>query len=130
MLKFLIAALGIGLILGAGGPDAHGQQATEIYIPIGRSPGLSGKITFIGRIETVSPGDRSFSVIGPSGTASAVVTSRTKIWLDRSELRLSNTTGAFADLRTGLTVEIKYEGSERKSQGAAEWIKVRVEASS
>ena len=130
MLRFLIAALGIGLILGAGGLYAHGQQATEIYIPIGQSPGLSGKITFIGRIETINPGDRSLRVVGPSGTASAVVTDRTKIWLDRGKLRLSNTTGGFADLRRGLMVEIKYEGSERKSQGAAEWIKVQVEASS
>ena len=53
------------------------------------------------------------------------MTSRTQIWLDRSKLRLSNQKGTLADLRKGLTVEVKYANGE-KEKGVAEWIKVEL----
>jgi hypothetical protein len=40
-LAFMVAALGSAL-------DASGQQATEMFIPIGQSPGLSNTSTLIG----------------------------------------------------------------------------------
>ncbi len=45
----VLATLAVLLLAGT----AHAQQATEIYIPIGKSPGLSGKTTVIGTIENV-----------------------------------------------------------------------------
>ncbi|MDZ7343585.1 MAG: hypothetical protein ONA90_03630, partial [candidate division KSB1 bacterium] len=32
----------------------YGQKSTEIFIPVGKSPGLSGKYTVIGKIEAVN----------------------------------------------------------------------------
>ncbi len=127
MLKVLMAVLAVTVLLWGGAPYAHGQQATEIYIPVGQSPGVSGKISVIGKVESVDAGDRSISVAGPAGTWKAKITDRTKVWLDRSRLKLSNLTGSFADLRRGQVVEVKYEGTERKSEAPCEWIKVQVE---
>ncbi len=104
-------------------PEALGQRAAERYIPIGKSPGLSGKYTYMGRIGTVDAKGRTVG-----GKAwSATVTERTRIWVDRSKLGRSNTTGAFADLKAGAVVEVKYVGRERgKSSGPADWIKVEI----
>ena len=125
MAKALLSVIGISILLWGGLPDAHGQKATEMFIPVGQSPGLSGRYTVIGRVETVNAKDRTVTIIGSSGTRTASMTSRTQIWLDRSKLRLSNQKGTLADLRKGLTVEVKYANGE-KEKGVAEWIKVEL----
>lgn len=124
MLKCLMGMIGIGVLLWVGTPYAHGQKSAEIYIPLGQSPGLSAKVTIIGKIEAVNTRDRTIAIVGPSGRAGAKITEGTKIWLDRSKLRLTNQTGSFADLKQGLSVEVKYKDDERRGEGAAEWIKV------
>lgn len=126
MLKFAMGAVVIAVMLWTGMPYAHGQKATEMFIPLGQSPGLSHKVTIVGTIENIDSGKRTVDISGSSGTWSTQVTKRTRIWLDKSKLRLPNQDGTFADLRKGQLVEVKYEGSERKSQGPAEWIKVQV----
>ncbi|MCI0372108.1 MAG: hypothetical protein L0214_12240 [candidate division NC10 bacterium] len=125
MAKVLLSVIGISILLWGGLPDAHGQKATEMFIPVGQSPGLSGRYTVIGRVETVNAKDRTVTIVGSSGTRTASMTSRTQIWLDRSKLRLSNQKGTLADLRKGLTVEVKYVNGE-KEKGVAEWIKVEL----
>jgi len=112
--------LSLGALLA---PHALGQRAAECYIPIGKSPGLSGKCTCMGRIGTVDANGRAIG-----GKAwSATVTDRTRIWLDRSKLGRSNTTGTVADLKPGAVVEVKYVGTARgTSSGPAEWVKVEV----
>ncbi len=122
---FLAGALIGGMLWGAT-PLAYSQQETEIYIPIGQSPGLSGKVTMIGTVEAIDPQARSINVTGPAGTWRAVITDRTKIWLDKSKQRLSNQAGSFSDLRKGVLVEVKYMEGERKDRGPADWIKVQV----
>lgn len=126
MWKALVGVAVIGVLLWGAAPYAHGQQATEMYLPLGQSPGLSGKVTIIGTVETINAQNRTIAIAGSSGTWSAEITERTKIWLDRSKTRLPNQAGTFADLGKGLTVEVKFEGSERKSQGPADWIKVQL----
>ncbi len=126
MRRFLIGVVAIGVLLWGGTPYAHGQKATEMFVPLGQSPGLSGKVTIIGSIETISARNRTIVVTGSAGSWSVQVTKRTQIWLDRSTLRLSSQNGTFADLRKGRLVEVKYEGSKRKSKGPAEWIKVEI----
>lgn len=125
MLKVLMAVIGIAVLLWGSAPSAHGQRATEIYIPVGQSPGVSGKYTMIGKIETINAQGRIVTIAGPSGTYTATITSRTKIWVDRSKLRLPNQKGTFSDLQKGLTVEIKYEDPKQMGKGAAEWVKVQ-----
>jgi len=127
MLKVLMTVIGIAVLLWGSAPSAHGQRATEMYIPVGQSPGLSGKNTMIGKIETTNAQGRIVTIAGSSGIYTATITSRTKIWLDRSKLRLANQKGTFADLQKGQTVEIRYEGSEQMGRGAAEWVKVQLD---
>jgi hypothetical protein len=125
MLKGVMGVVAIGVLLLGGTLYAYGQKATEMFIPIGQSPGLSNKISIIGTIETIDPRAQTIVVTGSSGSWSATITDRTKIWLDKSKLRLPNQRGTFTDLRKGLLAEVKYEEVGEK-RGPAEWIKVQI----
>jgi hypothetical protein len=118
--------LGLAIVIVALGStlDAFGQEATEIYIPIGQSPGLSNKTSLIGTLESVDPGKRMVTVSGPSGTRTVGITDQTQIWLDRSPQKLPNQKGAIGDLQQGRNVEIKLRKGEPKA--VAEWIKVQI----
>ena len=125
MLKVMMGLVAIGVLLLGGTPTAYGQKATEMFIPVGQSPGLSNKISIIGTIETIDVGAQTIVVAGSSGSWSATITDRTKIWLDKSKLRLSNQKGTVTDLRKGLLVEVKYEETG-VSKGPADWVKVQI----
>jgi hypothetical protein len=126
MRRWVVGIAGIAVLLWGSTPYAHGQRATEMFIPLGQSPGLSGKVTVMGKIETIQAKDRTIAIAGPSGSLTAKITDRTKIWLDRSRLKLTNQTGTFGDLKKDQTVEVLYEGAERKDKAAADWIKVQI----
>jgi hypothetical protein len=111
------------MVLG-GTLEASGQQATEMFIPIGQSPGLSNKGSVIGPLESVDPGKRMVTISSPSGAQTVVITDRTLIWLDRSEQKQPNQNGAINDLQKGRKVEVKIRKGEPKA--VAEWIKVQV----
>ena len=119
-MTLIVAALAV--ILAPSG--AYGQKSTEMFIPIGKSPGLSGKVTYMGKIGTVDAETKL--ITDPAGDWKATVTAKTQIWLDRSSAKLPNREGTFADLVPGRLVEVKYEGKERKRSGPAEWIKIEV----
>ena len=125
MLKGVMGVVAIGILLLGGTPSAYGQKATEMFIPIGQSPGLSNKISIIGTIETIDARAQTIVVTGSLGSWSATITDRTKIWLDKSKLRLPNQKGTFTDLRKGLLAEVKYEEAGG-SKGPADWIKVQI----
>jgi hypothetical protein len=127
-LKHVMCAVATGVWLLSGMLSAHGQKATEMFIPIGQSPGLSNTISIIGTIEAIDPRSQTITITGPSGSWSGMITGRTKIWLDKSKLRLTNEKGTFADLRRGQLVEVKYEDPEGrgKAKGPVDWIKVQV----
>jgi len=103
---------------------AHGQKATERYIPIGQSPGLSGKYTSIGLITDVNTRARTITIADSAGPKTVQISDTTRIWLDRSKLRKSNITGRFTDLVKGRRVEAKYQVPERGR--AVEWVKVEI----
>jgi hypothetical protein len=123
--RVLVGFVGLSMLLATGLP-ASAHEAAERYIPVGQSPSLSGRYTVIGMIETIDARQQTLTIAGAGRTWSATITGRTKIWLDRSGLRLTNLTGTFADLKPGLTVEVKHEGPERRSTGPAEWVKVQI----
>jgi hypothetical protein len=128
--KFVVVVVGMSALLLGGQPPASAQKMTEQFIPIGQSPGLSGKATVIGKLQSVNAQEKTCAVAGPTGALNVKVTERTKIWLDRSKLQQPNLKGTFADLRPGATVEVKPEGQQRGvSSAPAEWIKVEVAAS-
>ena len=116
-----IAAL-VAFLLSA--PGAQGQKATEQFIPIGQSPGLSNVYTDLAAIAEVDADARTIT-LPLAGGRRVKVTEGTTIWLDRSKNRQSNVVGGFEDLRVGLQVEVKYEDSQRREM--AEWIKVAPE---
>lgn len=116
-LAIMVVALG-------GAPHVYGQEATEIFIPIGQSPGVSGKLSVIGTLESVDAEKRMVTISSPSGARTVAFTERTPIWLDRSVQKQPNRSGAIADLQQGRKVEIKLRKTEPKP--VAEWIKVQV----
>ncbi len=100
------------------------QKATELFIPIGRSPDLSNKVTVIGTIESVDATGRTLVVKTDSGSAKAAITEKTEIYVDRSKRKESNLYGTFDDLKAGTRVEVLYESRARAISGPAEWVKV------
>lgn len=100
---------------------ARAQKATEQFIPIGQSPGLSGKATVIGTVEAIDAAARTMTVNAGATSYRCALTDRTRIWIDRSAQRLSATTGRLADLQKGRRVEVKFTDATRKT---AEWVKV------
>jgi len=127
MFRPLIGVMGVAVLMLSTAFFAHSQKATEIFIPIGKSPGVSEKITIIGKIESIKTQQKTITVAGATETWTAEISSSTHIWVDRSGLGLSNQKGRFEDLREGLLVEIKYEKGDGERKGPAEWIKVKVE---
>jgi len=116
--------LAIAVTLLCGTSYAHGQKATERYIPIGQSPGLSGKYTSIGLITEVNARAHTITIADPAGARTVKITDKTHIWLDRSKLKRSNVSGPFTDLQKGRRVEVKYADPERRQ--IAEWVKVEI----
>jgi len=114
MLKILMLVFTLGASL------VFAQKATEQYIPIGKSPGLSNKVTIIGPIESVDPVKRTVTV----ASRTIKITDRTQIWLDRSPIQQTNQNGTFEDLNQGRKVECKLQDQEPKD--AAEWIKIEI----
>lgn len=115
LILILLGSISIGSI-----SSAYAQKATEVFIPIGQSPGLSDKYTYTGNVESINKQNRTIRADGRE----IEVTPGTKIWLDRTALKASNSTGSFADLESGRQVEIKYVDANRKQ--IAEWIKIKV----
>lgn len=118
-LRRALAAVPLALALAAGGLRAHGQEATERYIPIGRSPGLSGKVTAIGTIRAV---DGQVLVLATAeGERRFELEPATPIWIDRSPLGLAARAGGLSDLRTGRRAELRPDPAQ---PGRAIWLKV------
>jgi hypothetical protein len=114
---FLIASVGVL-------PAAYGQKATEQYIPLGQSPGVSGKLSSIGEISGTDARERTLTLVEPTGPRTVKITEKTRIFLDRSKLQQASLTGTFDDLRKGRRAEIKYEDAALKL--VADWVKVEM----
>jgi len=127
--RFVVALVGMSAVLGSSPSAPAAQEMTEQYVPIGQSPGLSGKYTVIGKLQSVNAQEQTCAIADPTGQLNVKVTERTKIWLDRSKLQQPNVEGTFADLRPGAMVEVKpAEHPRGVGSGPAEWIKVEVSA--
>ncbi len=124
-MRILLSVTGIVVAMLCAISHAHGQKATEQFIPIGQSPGVSQKYTSIGEIADVNAAARTVTIADPAGRRTVRVTDKTRIWLDRTKLKQSNLSGSFADLQQGRRVEVKYEDPARRD--VAEWVKVEVD---
>lgn len=122
MMIRLIPVLLTGIVLIANAPHSYSHEQTERFIPVGQSPGLSDKHTFIGTTETVNFQKKVLKVKGKDETRQVRFSAKTKIWMDRSKLKKSNTIGNIGKLKKGQRVEVKY--IENKHKRDAEWIKI------
>jgi hypothetical protein len=118
-----LTIIGIICFLMIGAFSIHAEKATELYIPIGQSPGLSGKYTVMGKVDRVDPRNQTLQMSGDSGSYTVKMTKRTFIYLDRSKAELSNIYGTLADCKPGDLVEVKFEDNSRSKP--IEWIKVQ-----
>lgn len=101
---------------------ALAQQATEQYIPTGRSPGLSGQLTDIAAILSIDSDRRVVTLRTDGGEKQVRVAGETIIWLDRTRYGRSSVAARFEDLAPGQQVEIHYGDTTRQPPVAA-WIK-------
>lgn len=122
MRKAALVVTGVFITLLCNSSFSHGQKQTERFIPLGQSPGISGKYTTIGKIQTVNGQSRTLVIANESGTYTVKITDRTKIWLDRSKSKLSTIHASMTDLKPGSLAEVKYEDENKH---IAEWIKVQ-----
>ena len=118
-----ITIIGIICFLMIGVFAIQAEKSTELYIPIGQSPGLSGKYTVMGKIDQVDPRNQAIKMSGESGSYTVKMTERTFIYLDRSKAQLSNIYGTLADCQVGDLIEVKFEDNSRNKP--IEWIKVQ-----
>jgi hypothetical protein len=106
--------------------STYAQKETELFIPMGQSPGVSGKVSVMGRCQTITIHDSAVSVmLEPGGMKSCRINNHSVIYLDRSKLKLTNTKGTLADIKPGSMIEVKYV--DNKPDGVIEWIKVQIE---
>lgn len=115
-------AMAISILCLCTAGQALGQQQTEIYIPIGESPGLSGTYTDVGQILSFDADSRTLSLAARGGTRPVHITDDTDIWLDRSAAKLRNASGSVSDLVPGRRAEVKYKDPAKRQSAA--WIKV------
>ncbi len=119
-----IAIAGILIIMMVNVPITAAEKATELYVPIGQSPGLSGKYAAAGRIEQVNYQKNTLTMSSGSGTYTVKVSERTRYYVDRSKAGQTNRYGSFSDCKQGMMVEVRFEKDERNRP--AEWIKLEM----
>ncbi len=98
---------------------ACAQQATEIYIPIGKSPGISGTDSVIGSISSVDHNEYRMTIAADGETTAVTMTSSTRYYIDRHKHKKRNVTGNFEDCETGRRVEVLID-----DDGNAVWVKI------
>lgn len=102
-----------------GASPANGQQATEVYIPIGESPGVSAKASRTGVIHRVDYASYSIEIRVGGELRSVSVDSTTQYFIDRSKQRRKSATGTLMDCKKGQTIEVWTLGDD-----IAKWIKI------
>jgi len=103
-------------------PVSHAQQATEVYIPIGESPGISAKNSLIGKIGHLDYATRRIELLVNGGARSVRVNDATHYYLDRSKAGQRNEVGSMQDCTAGQFIEVYVDES-----GVAEWIKIEAD---
>lgn len=103
--------------------SVYAQYATEIFIPLGQSPGISAKHTTIGNINSVNIPGKTISMSDAGSSYNIKISEDTQIWLDQSRRNSNNRNALIQDLREGMRAEVKY--IKNNKGGTVEWIKVQ-----
>ena len=108
--------------------SSQAQRATEKFIPINQSPGLSGEVTVLGKVEQLQLQEQVITVIEAGGESRNITcTEKTRVWLDRSADRKPAQDGALRHCQVGRRVEIKFQDNDPAKP--AEWVKVQMTGS-
>jgi len=99
---------------------ALSQKATEVYIPIGSSPGVSSK-SYVGTIKRLDYETRSIELDGPDGTKIIYANDETLYYLDRSSYGKKSATGDMHDCKVGLLIEVLTDDD------TIEWVKIKAD---
>jgi hypothetical protein len=121
-LSFVIMAAS-GLLV----TSVHAQKATEMLIPIGQSPGVSGILSVIGTIASCDTAAGTVTVSTEKEQHTARLTEETKIYLDRSAAKKVGPLGSRSDCQKGRRIEVKYVYEGKTRTPTAEWIKIQIE---
>jgi hypothetical protein len=116
ILKMLVLLAGIATTMSAA---AH--QETELYIPIGKSPGISHVKSQIGRIQSLAAAGNGMTLLVQDHPVYVPFDKTTKIYLQYAAPGQRNRLGTYADCRAERTAEV-YVGDD----GKLRWIKVQM----
>ena len=95
------------------------QQATEVYIPIGKSPGVSGRDSIVGSISSVDHARYRMTVSVSGETKMVKMSPVTRYYVDKTRARKQNKTGSFEDCEVGQRIEAYVD-----EDGNAVWVKI------
>lgn len=112
----------IAMFLVAATISSH--EMTDKYVPVGHYPELRSPYTSIGTIANMDADSRVVTLTGDATTNTYRITEDTKIWLDRSLLKLENLDGSATNIEIGMKAEIKARGPDRPDE--ALWVKLQV----
>ncbi|MEQ1806339.1 MAG: hypothetical protein ABL900_13270 [Burkholderiaceae bacterium] len=115
----------VAALLGTIATPCLSQKATEMFIPVGQSVGLSGKHTLLAAVQSVDEAQRSVTLVKDGTSHTVKLGAKTPVWLDRSKMQKSNAVGALGDVKPGMTVEVKFQKNNRAA-GDAEWVKLQM----
>lgn len=98
---------------------APAQRATEVYIPIGESPGISESESVVGTVSNVEYENHQMTISTTTETRSVTLTQDTRYYIDKSRNKKRNRTGGVEDCEVGSRVEAYVN-----DDGEAIWVKV------
>jgi len=101
------------------------QKSAELYIPIGKSPGVSGEHSVLGTVEDIDLQDSTITISTETASTTISIKGRPEVMMDYSHLKQPNEMGSLTDIPEGATVELKYE--HNKPDEPVDWIKCKVD---
>lgn len=122
MNKLTITASLLASVLAFAPLAANSQESTEVYIPIGASPGVSVDHSLRGEISSLDYASRTIVVRDRRGEKTVHVGDATLYYLDRSGNREKNATGTMEDCKVGRVIEVYVADN-----GDVKWIKIAVD---
>lgn len=99
---------------------AQSQKTTEVYIPIGSSPGVSTTESLIGTISRLDYEARSIELVARDGSKTIYVDDKTVYYVDRSAYGKMSAAGDMSDCKVGLVIEVFGADND-----AVQWIKIK-----
>lgn len=103
------------------GNAALTQQATEVYIPIGESPGVSERDSIIGSISSVDHERYRMTISVAGQTRMVTMTPVTRYYVDNTRARTQSRKGSLEDCEVGQRIEVYID-----DDGNALWVKTEV----